>query len=57
MLVLAQNGIPVKVEIMSQKKVKVSKYQNEFMKSWFLQKYERNIIRIFASYISTLLTG
>ena len=28
--------------------LKVSKFQNEFMKSWFLPKYEQKIVRISA---------
>ena len=28
--------------------LKVSKFQNEFMKSWFFPKYEPKIVRIFA---------
>jgi hypothetical protein len=35
-------------------KIKVSKFQNEFMKSSFLPKYERNIIRTSAFYSATL---
>ena len=34
--------------------IKVSKFQNEFMKSSFLPKYEPNIVRIFALYCATL---
>ena len=34
----------------------VSKFQNEFMKSSFLPKYEPNIVRISARYCTTLLT-
>ena len=36
------------------KKLKVSKFQNEFTKSSFLPKYERNIVRISALYCATL---
>ena len=34
--------------------LKVSKFQNEFMKSSFLQKYEPKIVRISALYYATL---
>ena len=34
--------------------LKVSKFQNEFMKSSFLPKYEPNIVRISALYCATL---
>ena len=34
-------------------KLKVSKYQNEFIKSLFLPKYEPNIVRISALYCAT----
>ena len=34
--------------------IKVSKFQNEFMKSSFLPKYERNIVRISALYCASL---
>ena len=34
--------------------VKVSKFQNEFMKSSFLPKYEPKIVRISALYCATL---
>ena len=34
--------------------LKVSKFQNEFMKSWFLPKYEPNIVRISALNCATL---
>ena len=34
--------------------IKVSKFQNEFMKSSFLPKYEPNIARISAMYSATL---
>ena len=31
--------------------LKVSKFQNEFMKSSFVPKYDPNIVRIFAQYV------
>ena len=34
--------------------IKVSKFQNEFMKSSFLSRYEPNIVRISALYCATL---
>ena len=34
--------------------LKVSKFQNEFMKSSYLQKYEPKIVRISALYYATL---
>ena len=33
--------------------LKVSKFQNEFMKSLFLQKYEPEILTIFGSFINS----
>ena len=35
-------------------RLKVSKFQNEFMKSSLLPKYEQNIVRISALYYATL---
>ena len=35
-------------------RLKVSKFQNEFMKSTFLPKYEQNIVRISDLYCATL---
>ena len=34
--------------------LKLSKFQNQFMKSSFLPKYEPNIVRIFALYCAEL---
>ena len=36
--------------------IKVIKFQNEFMKSSFLPKYEPKIVRIFALYCGTVST-
>ena len=48
-------NIPIFWELLSiplQNILKVSKFQNEFMKSSFLPKYERNIVRISALHTS-----
>ena len=37
--------------------LKVSKFKNEFMKSWFLPKYKLSIARIFALYVLCQTTG
>ena len=37
--------------------LKVSKFQNEFMKSLFLPKYEPNIVRISALHCTVITTG
>ena len=44
----------LKQEKEEKENVKVSKFQNEFLKSLFLQKYELNIVRISALYCVTL---
>ena len=44
----------VMLPLVSSLVLKVSKFQNEFMKSSFLPKYEPNIVRISALYYATV---